>query len=195
MSEKSFIGSNLQIPSGVRWGGNGTLADQTGATTCKYLMQVIDQNGDPILARQLVKLSLCARASNSGTDDTGLGPLTPTATEITTSLSVAQAATVLIATTAVAAANDYVKVGSEDPNGTMHFAYEPTGTAGVIGVHGLVQNVRTVVGGANLSETTFITDTEGKFSFQVVTADDTKRALVIELASGKVLYFKIVRAA
>lgn len=188
MSADTLSGAPIQIPTSVRWGGNGTLADQTGVTRCKYLFQIIDQNGEPIRARQNVVTSLCACTTAAGTTDAGLGPKVPTTAEIASSLSIEQAATVLVATTAVAAANDAVKIGSTDDTGSYHLA-------GVIGVHGLVQNVQTVVGGANLSSTTFETDEQGMWSMQIVTADAAERALVITLPSGKNLFFCTVRAA
>lgn len=185
MSEKSFIGSNLQIPSGVRWGATCLLAD-VGNNNCKYLFQVIDQNGDPILARQTVKLHLCTCATAVPTLSANMGPKVPTATEIASSLALPQAIGVVVAN---AEAVHTIQAGSEDLNGNMHFAYEPDGTAGKIGVHGLIQGFIPTVNGANTyAHFIFETDTEGKFTYHC-TATPALTAVVLTLASGKVLFF------
>lgn len=184
MSEKGFAGGNMQIPSGVRWGGNGTVGD-VGANNCKYIFQIVDQNGNPIQARQQVNVGLCTCATAIGTNDAGLGPKVPTATEIVSSLLLAQAATVLVAN---GEAVNTVKVGSTDEAGNLQLA-------GVIGVHGLLQGYIPVVGGgATYMQSIFETDAEGKFTL-FVTVAPALTAIVLKLASGKNLYFKNVSAA
>jgi len=189
MSEKSFNGQNLQIPSGVRWGGAGLQAD-VGANNCMYIFQIVDQNGDPILARQQVKMGACACTTAAGTTlggtaITGLGPKAPTAAEIASSVLVEQANTVFITAAGTAVA---VAAGSADPAGTLHLA-------GFIGQRGLMVSFIPETGGAgnDYKESIFETDTEGKWSVRSTDLADN-HAIVITLTSGKVLYFNNVRS-
>jgi hypothetical protein len=154
------------------------------------VFQVVDQNGDPIQMRQQVKMGACvcttaAGTTAGGTAITGLGPKTPTAAEIASSVLEAQADTVFV--TAAGAAVD-VAIGSEDPAGTMHLA-------GHIGAYGTMVSYIPENGGAgnDYLESIFETNTEGKWSVRSTALAD-QRAIVITLASGKVLYFNNVRS-
>jgi len=179
MSEKSSIGQNLQIPSSLRWGGICTTVE-IPATTCKYIFQVCDQNGDPILARQRVSVGVVACTSAIAATDAGLGPKVPTAAEINNSALREDVAPAVIAANAEAV--HLVKVGSADPAGNLHLA-------GVIGIHGQVQSyVYEGAAGTDTCQWLFETDTEGKFSI-ITTAFPANSALCICLASGKNFYF------
>lgn len=184
MSEKGCAGGTIQIPTSVRWGGNGTVGD-VGGNNCMYQFQVVDQNGDPILMRQQVKVGACVCTTAAGTTDAGLGFKEPSAAEIASSALQAQAATVFV--TAAGAAVT-VNEGSEDDTGNLHLA-------GFIGARGLLMSYIPVVGGgATYMESIFETDAEGRFSMTSVALAD-KRAIVLTLASGKTIFFNNVRAA
>ena len=185
MSEKGFAGGTIQIPTSVRWGGNGTVGD-VGGNNCMYVFQVVDQNGDPILMRQQVKVGTCACTTAAGTTDAGLGFKEPNATEIASSVFVASAATVFVTAAGGAVT---VNEGSTDDTGDLHLA-------GFIGAYGTMQTYIPENGGAgnDYLESIFETDSQGRFSMRSTALTD-RQAIVLTLASGKTIFFNNVRAA
>jgi hypothetical protein len=182
--EKGFAGGDVQIANGVHWGANGTVGT-VGANNSKYVFQILDQNGDPIRARQAVKVHLCTCATAIPSTSATMGPLTPTAVEIVSSLALPQAAGVIVAN---GEAVHPVENGDTDPAGNYYLA-------GVIGIRGLIQAfVPTVAGAATYDQFIFETDANGMFTYHT-TAAPALTAIVITLPSGKCVYFKNCDAA
>lgn len=183
--EKGYNGGNMQIPSSVHWGANGTVGT-VGANNSKYVFQVLDQNGNPILARQIVKVHICIDTYASSvmpSTSAEMGPVT-VMTELT-SLALPQAIGVVVANAEVV---HQVENGDTDEAGNYYLA-------GAIGIHGLLQGFISTVNGANTYDYfIFETDAEGKFTYHTTAAPVTS-AVVLTLGSGKCLYFKNCDAA
>lgn len=186
IGEKGYNGGNMQIPCSVQWCASTTLA--AGAGDCKYAFSLVDQNGDRVYGRHNITAYLCTNlttftVAGNGVGITGKahGILEPTATEIVSSLMITQNATVMVVNGAAVAAES----GSSADGVNFDM---PT-----VGIYGLPINYIPVVGGgATYNAVIFETDDQGRFAINLVAPAD-KTALVLELPTGRKLFFKIAR--
>ena len=184
IGEKGYNGGNMQIPCSLQWCAN---TSDCASTDCKYAFRLVDQNGDVVMGRHNITAYLCTNATTftvagDGVGITGKahGILEPTAVEIASSLMQTQAVGILIANAGAVAAESGSSADGHNFDMTS------------VGVYGLLVNYIPVTGGATYNAVIFETDDEGRFSIHIDGAAD-KLALVLELPTGRKLFFKIAR--